>query len=129
MFRIRKEFRCRRAFDNHTVLHDDNPVRHFPRQPQVMGYKKNAPARFSADFTKQPHNLPLRIYIQRRRRLITDEQFRIAGKGNGDGNPLAHPAGKMMRILMKTNFCVFNSHTGKQRNCPRLCLSFAESVP
>ena len=49
-------------------------------------------------------NLSLNCHIERGRRLVTDQNFRITGKCNRDHNTLTHTAGKFVRILSDTFF-------------------------
>ena len=47
----------------------------------------------------QGENLALHRHVQRRRRLVRDDQLRAAGEGDGDQHALAHAAGQLVRIL------------------------------
>ena len=50
----------------------------------------------------QLEDLRLDRHIQRRCRLIADQQIRVAGDGHGDHDPLPHAAGQLVRILFHT---------------------------
>ena len=49
---------------------------------------------------QQIHDLRLNRHIQRRRRLVGDQQLRVAAQRHGDHRALAHAAGKLVRILL-----------------------------
>src|SRR3546814_2685606 len=40
-------------------------------------------------------------HVERRCRLVGDQQCRVAGQGDGDHGPLAHAAGELVRIGVK----------------------------
>ncbi len=46
-------------------------------------------------FLHQLENLRLNGHVKRRRRFVGDDEFRIAGKPDGDHDALAHTAGKL----------------------------------
>ena len=49
---------------------------------------------------QQIHNLRLNRHVQRRRRLVGNQQLRVAAERHGDHRALAHTAGKLVRILL-----------------------------
>ncbi len=53
---------------------------------------------------QQIEDLRLDGDVQRGGRLVGDQEFRLAGQCDGNGNPLAHAAGQLMRILVQA-FC------------------------
>ncbi|MNP65775.1 hypothetical protein D3C76_1614000 [compost metagenome] len=57
-----------------------------------MGDQQDRHAEFGLQLPQQIEDLRLYRYIQCSRRLVGDQQLRIAGKRNGDDDPLAHPA-------------------------------------
>ncbi len=63
-----------------------------------MGDEQHPHPTLDLQFADQVQNLALGGDIQRRRRLIGDQQARVVGQGHGDHHPLALPAGKLERI-------------------------------
>ena len=47
----------------------------------------------------ESEHLALHGHVQRRRRLVRDDELRAAGEGDGDQHALAHAAGQLVRIL------------------------------
>ena len=50
---------------------------------------------------EQPQHLRLDGHVQRRGRLVGEQQRRLAGQRDGDHHPLAHAAGELVRIVVK----------------------------
>ncbi len=68
--------------------------------------------RSSCSCIHQFQNLGLDGHIQRRGRLVGDQQPRVAGEGHGDHGALAHAAGKLVRILVEALLGVGNARPG-----------------
>jgi hypothetical protein len=49
---------------------------------------------------QQPQHLGLHHHVERRRRLVGDQQPRIAGKRERDQHALALPAGQLVRVVL-----------------------------
>ncbi len=48
---------------------------------------------------QQVENLRLNGHVERGRRLVGDQEFRLAGQGDGDHHPLLHAAGKLEGVF------------------------------
>ena len=46
-------------------------------------------------------DLGLDRHVERGRRLVGDEQLRVAGEGHGDHHALAHPAAELVRVVVE----------------------------
>ncbi len=53
---------------------------------------------FSRSSLQQFDDLRLIGHVERRRRLVGDEQARVAAQGHGDHHPLAHPTRELVRV-------------------------------
>ena len=80
---------------------------------------------YSAD---QLYNLRLNGYIQRSCRLITDQQGRVTGECNRNDNSLSHTAGQLMRIILHSLLCIFNTYLFEKLHgfCPGFFLRSLE---
>ena len=54
-------------------------------------------------------DLRLHGHVQRRGRLVGDEQRRVHDQGHGDGGALAHAAGEMVWVLVDPLFRIGNA--------------------
>ena len=64
----------------------------------------------------QLQNLCLNGHVQRRGRLVRDQQLGPARQRHGDHDALAHAAGQLMRILLHDGLRVGNLHVAKHLN-------------
>ena len=58
-----------------------------------------AEAQIALQLGKQAQDLRLHRDVERRRRLVGDQQLRLAQQRHGDHHALAQPAGKLVREL------------------------------
>jgi len=72
-------------------VHHRNGVTGFRHHAEIVGDKENRRFRLLPKIPHQIENLRLDGDIQRRGRLIGDQQFRLADEGCGNDAPLAHP--------------------------------------
>ena len=68
----------------------------------------------------QLQDLRLDGHVQRRRRLVRDQQPRVAGQRHGDHHALAHPAGKAVRIVVEPRLGRRDAHLFQQADGFRL---------
>ena len=79
-------------------IHHRNSVGDLPRHAEIMGDEDDAHPEFLLQAAQQQQDLDLHRCVQRRRRLVGEQQFRPAGKCDGDHRALAQTAGEFMRI-------------------------------
>ena len=91
-------------------IHDRYPVCDPRYNAKVMCDKDRRRSQFFLNFPKQVQNLCLNRHIQRCRRLISKQNFRIARQRNRQYDPLPHSAGKVIRICLFPLFCLLDSH-------------------
>ena len=96
-----KDLCGRTGLDDATSLHDGNPVRHVAYDAKVVGNEQIRHAGFGLQIAQQIQNLRLYGHIQRRCRLIADQDIRIDGQGARNRNPLTLTAGKFVRITVQ----------------------------
>ena len=84
--------------DDSARIHDDDVIGHFGDDAQVMGNQDNRGVDPGFQAPEQVENLRLDGDVERGRRFVGDNDFRAAGEGDRDHDPLTHSAGKLMRI-------------------------------
>ena len=65
-----------------------------------MGDVNDGQVIFVLQLLEQLQNLRLNGHIKRGGRLVADEDFGVAGDGDGDDHALAHAAGELVRIIL-----------------------------
>lgn len=90
----------RTAFDDGAGIHNDHAVRDLGDDAQVVCDHDLALPRPRTDRRQQVQDLRLDGDIQRRRRLVSDDEGGIAGDGHGDGHALAHATRQLVRIIL-----------------------------
>ena len=88
MLRIRENFGRWAGFHNLTVFHHAHSVRNLTNDCQIVGNEKQAHLLALFQVCQQIKNLSLNGHIQRGRRFICDQQFRIVGQRHGDHHTL-----------------------------------------
>ena len=86
------------GFHNLTTIHHAHAVGDFSDDTNVVGDDDDAEIPLTTEFLDQVKDLFLDGHIQRRCRLIRDDQIGVARQSEGDHNALAHAAGKLVRI-------------------------------
>ena len=83
-----------------------------------MGNKDDGHAQLLLQLLNQRQYLRFRRHVESCRRLVGEEQPRLAGQGHGDEAALAHAAGQLMGILAQSLFRICNSDGPQQRQGP-----------
>ena len=68
---------------------------------QIVGDEDHGHAQLVLQRSQKVEDLLLHGHIQRGGGLVCDQQLGIAGQGNGDGDPLAHPPGQLVGVLLE----------------------------
>ena len=87
----------RRFFDDASGVHDRDAVRHFGDDAQVVGDQEQRESEPSLKVAEQIEDLRLDRDVERRRRLVGDEERWPAGERQGDEGALAQAARELMR--------------------------------
>ena len=95
---IKNLFR-RSLFDDLAGSHHIHSGAQCCNDPHIVADNKKGGAGILHDSFQEMEDLDLDCRVQRGRRLIRDNDPRLAGEGNGNGSPLAHPPGKLEGIL------------------------------
>ena len=66
------------------------------------------------EILQQIQDLRLDRDVERRRRLIGDNEFRLAGKRHRDHGPLAHTTGELVRISADSQGRIGHTHPAEQ---------------
>jgi len=80
------------------VAHDDDAIGDIGHHPEIMGDEQHRAADLVADIPEQGKHLRLRRHVERRRRLVGDDQLRLERDGHGDDDALALAARQAVRI-------------------------------
>jgi len=84
-----------------TPLHHRHPIRHLRHNRQVVRDEQHRQPMLPPQPIQQRQNLRLHCNIQRRRRLIRDQQPWPVHNRHRDQNPLPLPPGKLVRIILR----------------------------
>ena len=101
MQRLGEELSHGRSLDDLTGIHHGQPLGGLGDHAQVMGDQEHRQSVRGLHGLQQPQHLRLDGDIERRGRLVGDQESRIAGQGHGDHDALFHPARELMRILVQ----------------------------
>ena len=82
-------------------VHDDHAVRSAGDHAHVVGDQDDCHPEPLSQGVKQVEDLRLDRHVEGRRRLVGDEQGRLADQGHGDHHPLAKAARELMGILIE----------------------------
>ena len=79
-------------------VHDHDPVARLGDDRQVVGDEDQRQPELGAQVLEQLEDLRLDHDVERRRRLVADDDRRVAGERHRDHRPLAHPARQLVRV-------------------------------
>ena len=99
-------------------IHHKHAFRHLRHSTHIMGNQDDGCIQRCPQITQQGKNLCLHGDIQRGRRLIRNQNFRLAGKGDGNHHALALPPRQLVRIIVNTRCRIGNTHRFKQLQRP-----------
>jgi hypothetical protein len=100
----------RTVLDDAARIHDDDAIREPRHDAEVMADQHHSGPVVVAHLAQQPHDLRLHRDVERGRRLIGDHELRFAQQAHRDGDPLAHAAGQLVRILAQPARRVRDAH-------------------
>ena len=82
-------------------IHDDDAVGVTGDHAEIVSDDDQRDVELARQILHQFENLRLNGDVERRGRLVRDDELRIAGQSDRDHHALAHAAGKLMRILVE----------------------------
>ena len=92
MQRRAKKGCARPGFHHLTRVHDAHPMCHTRRHAEIVRDQQHAHAALALDLRQQVQHLRLDGDVERRRRLVGNEQLRPPGERNGNHHALLHAA-------------------------------------
>ena len=98
MKRPRQDFLDRPVLDHLPRIHRQHARAAFRDEPEIVGDEQDRRAGAAAKFEQQIHDLRLNGHVERGRRLVGDQQTRLAHQRHRDHHALAHAAGQAHRI-------------------------------
>ena len=116
-----ENFRNRTLFDNSACVHNDNVVRHFRNNAQIVRDKQNRAVNLVLQIVEQIENLRLNGNVERRRRLVRDDKARLASKRHCNHNTLAHTTRQFMRVRRIYSFRHSDTNEVEHFNRTLLC--------
>ena len=90
----------RGVLDDLAGVHHRDPVAHAGDDAEVVGDQQHGDAEALLQVGEEVEDLRLDRDVERRRRLVGDEQLGFARQRHGDEHPLAHAAGHLERVLL-----------------------------
>ncbi len=100
----------RSALHHHARIHDVDPVAGLEDQPQIMGDVDHRGVEAAGDLADQLDDASLNGHVQRRRRLVEQEQGRPRQERHGDDHALLLSARDLMRIGVHHAFRIRQLH-------------------
>ncbi len=88
----------RPLLDDVAAGHHAHAVGKTPHDAEVMGDEQHRHAGLLLQFLEQAEDLRLHGHVERRGRLVGDEQVRLVGERHGDHDALALAAGELVRV-------------------------------
>ena len=95
--------------DDLAGVHDGNVVGGLGDDAHVVRDDDHRHLVFLAQALEQVEDLGLDRHVERGRRLVGDQQLRVAGERDGDHHALAHAAGELVRIVVEASCSVRNT--------------------
>ena len=123
MCRLIEDLITRSFFSHLAAIHNKHAVTHLGDNSEIVGNQDNRGVYLIAQFLQKIQDLCLDRYVQRGRRLIRDDDARLADQRDRDHDTLLHTAGQLMRILFITTLRLINADQTQdlQRPFPDFC--------
>jgi hypothetical protein len=99
MARRAEQFLGRRDLDQAAEIHDADPRRHVAHDREVVADEQVGKPELLLEVAHQVEDLRLHRYVERRGRLVADDELRLRRQRTGDGDALTLAAGEFVRIL------------------------------
>ena len=121
MRRVAEDLAHRACLDHTAQIHHRHLVGGLGDDAQIVGDEDDAHAELVHQVLHQVDHLGLDGDVQRRGRLVGDQQLRTGRQRHGDHRPLAHAAGQFEGVLLEARGGVGNSnpveHLDRQVRC------------
>jgi hypothetical protein len=96
---MREQLAGRRGLHHLTGVHDDDPVADLGDHSQVVGDEEDSHPDLVAHLGEQLEDLCLDRDVERRGRLVGDQDLGLAAQRHRDHHPLTHAARELVRVL------------------------------
>jgi hypothetical protein len=100
VLRVVEDLVERPLLDDPAGVHDRDPVRDVCHHAQVVGHQHDRRAGLVAQLAHPLEDLRLDRYVERRRRLVGDQNGRVGGQRQGDHHALPHAARELERVVV-----------------------------
>ena len=97
-----RRFAC---FHDLAVPQDGDAVGHLGDDGEIVRDQQQAHAVLVDEVAQQVEDLRLQHHVERRGRLVGDQQLRLQRAGDGDHHALALPAGQFVRVAGQGKLC------------------------
>jgi RecB family endonuclease NucS len=87
--------------DEAARVHHSDAIGDLDRDTHIVGDKQDGHAQLALETSQKLENLDLHRRIERRGRLVGEEQARLAGESKRDHGPLAHAARHFVRVIVE----------------------------
>ena len=125
----RGEHRLGRArLDDLALVHDADPVGHLADDAEIVGDQQQRHAEAALQALQQLQDLGLDGDVERRGRLVGDQEVGLVGQRHGDHHPLALAAGQLVRIGVQPLLRVRQADQAQQLQHPGAGLGLAHAL-
>jgi len=107
------------------AVHDRHAVAGLRHYAQIVGDHDDGDAQLLTQLRQQPQDLHLHRNVQRGGRFVGDQNLRLARQRHGDHRPLAHAAGKLVRVIAGPSCRVGDADLLQQRDRFITCRAMA----
>jgi len=97
------------AFDHFARVHDDDGIAQFRDHAEMMRDEQDRAADVALQLLQAMDDLHFQRGVQRRGRLVGDQQGGLGHQRHRDGDPLAHATGQLVRVSAQLRFRIRNA--------------------
>ena len=101
LLRVFEDLPRRALLDDPPAVHHDDPRCPLGGEPEVVRDEHERRAELAGHALELVEDRPLHRDIERRGRLVGDQQLGVAGQPDRDESPLAHAARELVRVLLR----------------------------
>jgi hypothetical protein len=128
MLRIAEDLPHRPLLHELALVHDRDAVRHLRDDAEVVRDEQQRQVEARLQFAHQVEHLCLDRDVERRRRLVGDDERRPAGERDGDHHALTHAAGELVRVIARAAGGVGDADRFEEFDGPRVGIRAAGAV-
>ena len=116
------------VLDHPAGIHDEHMVGQRGHHGEVVGDEDHRAAELLLQVAQQLQDLRLNGDVERRRRLVGDQQVGLTRDRGGNQHALAHAAGKLMRIVVEAPLAVGNADELQELDRTPACRGLVEPL-